>query len=284
METIATSTFWFVFWACIGGAVVLVGLLMETMADRKRFKHVNSLRRCQSVKHWGAWILIGGIVIEIVVAGLSAKSAWENDPLNAPINSISAEIKLKVKGVNSRGLLGPGNGIFAQPTEDEKIVYGQSGVIFLEGTNTTKPVYSLTGKFDKSEFLGSGLVGGSNDWAGIVIPCQEIEFDSWDMRDSFAASRFKSGKRVRDFKKVGSLVIWLPRMETNVWIVEGIVEVKVNSLRWSFLIPAQRQGFGFITSQIFTNAENRIESKVLRIPISDFVYPPRFTNRWYDGK
>lgn len=73
-------------------------------------------------------------------------------------------------------------------------------------------------------------------------------------------------------------------METNVTIESGIVEVKVNSLRWEFPIPAQRQQWNIMTSQIVTNTSNVIEAKVLRVPIRDFVDPPRFMNRWYDGK
>src|ERR1039458_6396291 len=87
METTTGSSFWFVLSACVGGVIVLVGLLMETLAEKKWFGTVNSFRRCESSKRCGEWAVIFGIVIEVVVAGWSAKDEWKNKPENQPIRS-----------------------------------------------------------------------------------------------------------------------------------------------------------------------------------------------------
>src|ERR1035438_196207 len=100
METTTGSSFWFVLSACVGGVIVLVGLLMETLAEKKWFGTVNSFRRCESSKRCGEWAVIFGIVIEVVVAGWSAKDEWKNKPENQPIRAITAQVFLEILGTN----------------------------------------------------------------------------------------------------------------------------------------------------------------------------------------
>jgi hypothetical protein len=66
------SFFWPVFFACIGGAIVVIGLLLETLAEKKWFKNVKSFRRWHSAKCFGEWMVIGGILIEVADAGWTA--------------------------------------------------------------------------------------------------------------------------------------------------------------------------------------------------------------------
>jgi hypothetical protein len=107
METTTGSSFWFVLSACIGGVIVLVGLLMETLADKKWFGTLKSFRRCESIKHCGEWAVILGVLIEVVVAGWSAKDEWQtrqiaikDSPLNQPIKSIQVHVFLEIAGTN----------------------------------------------------------------------------------------------------------------------------------------------------------------------------------------
>lgn len=97
------SIFWLVLSAILGGTFVLIGLLMETLAEKKRFKNITSLRRWQSIKRKGEWIVIFGIVIEIGTGVFSATDAWQtrqiaakNNPLLQPVSQVSATLLLTV--------------------------------------------------------------------------------------------------------------------------------------------------------------------------------------------
>lgn len=268
METTSESSLRFVLLACIGGAFVLVGLLMEVFAEKKSFKNINSLRFWKTIKCWGEWSVIFGIVIELIVGAVFANEEWQNEPLNAPINSISAVIKLKVKGVKTVPFNTPGNGIFVVPSSEELMGWGKGGVSFFKGTNLSDLVYNLYSDSEDIEMLGSGLVDGSNDWRGVVVNFHEKNFGDWSLMSPFASSSFKNGEPVKIFNEVGSLIVSLPQMETNVEVVSGIVEVKVNSSRWQFLIPSQNPRFGIITSQIINGAKNETV-KVLPVPVAN---------------
>jgi hypothetical protein len=76
---------------------------------------------------------------------------------------------------------------------------------------------------------------------------------------------------VKTFNEVGCFIVSLPQMETNVEVVSGIVEVKVNSSRWQFLIPSQNPRFGIITSQIIATGKNGEIVKVFPIRLGDFT-------------
>jgi hypothetical protein len=115
------------------------------------------------------------------------------------------------------------------------------------------------------------------------VTFHEGQFNELNLTSSFISNRFVIGQPVRKFNSVGGIVIHLPQMETNIIVEAGVVEVKVNSLRWKFPIPAQKQRWGFITSQIVTNAAKQIEAKVLRIPIVNWGQPVLITN-FFDGK
>ena len=76
METETASYFGFVLAACFGGGIVLVGLVMETLSEKKWFKNVKTFRQCESIKRYGEWVVIGGILFEVVVAGVFANEEW----------------------------------------------------------------------------------------------------------------------------------------------------------------------------------------------------------------
>jgi hypothetical protein len=92
------SIFWFVLFACIGGVIVLVGLLMEALSEKRWFNSIAEFRRWESAKYRGEWIVIFGIVAEIVVAGWFAKDEWQNNPLHRPISDIAALAVIEIKG------------------------------------------------------------------------------------------------------------------------------------------------------------------------------------------
>lgn len=103
METNTGSVFWFVLFATIGGVFVLVGILMEVLSEKNWFKSIKHFRRCETTKKFGEWILIFGIVIEVVVAGFSAVDEWQtiqtvskNNPLKQPVSQVSAILRIVV--------------------------------------------------------------------------------------------------------------------------------------------------------------------------------------------
>ena len=77
---------------------MFVGLLMEKLWDKKWHSNISDFRRSKSIREFGAWIVIGGIVLEIVIAVFFAKYDWQNDPENRPIREVSANVWFLVKG------------------------------------------------------------------------------------------------------------------------------------------------------------------------------------------
>src|ERR1019366_1522814 len=71
------------------------------------------------------------------------KAATKNDPLNAPINSASAVLRLKVKGVEQLPWNTPGSGVFEPPPPGEESVYGNGGISLCAGTNLSRQLYTL---------------------------------------------------------------------------------------------------------------------------------------------
>lgn len=207
------------------------------------------------------------------------------DPLNKPIVSISAKLRFKAKGdIHTYRL--------PQDPFDAR-----SRMIFLRG-------HAI------SNGLGGPLVlvAGGNNFA--ILNNLDTQDDPLDrdvivqfemQRDPVLRSIVGDSYNVRAgvFNEVASLIVELPQMGTNVIVTSGDVAVEVNSsLIWKFPIPLQRQGptgypptdelpyggFGFISSKINTNADNKIEASVLPFPINDWAVPPRWTNVLFDGK
>jgi hypothetical protein len=274
-----------------GILLVVLGVAGEIICEW----HKEKGKRGLLIKTFGL-LLVVGLLLEIweavksdkQVAELTernlllAKQLKDVDPLNGQINSVSAVLRLKIKGVHSTSLMN--ENIFLPPSSEEgQLNAGGGGIGFYEGqTNVMKEIYRLaTGAGDTWSF-GSGIVHGSNDWRGLVVRFHE---DSLSDFESFTATnRFEIGQPARVFNKVGGLIIALPQMQTNVSVVSGVVELKVNSLRWTFPIPPQTQRYGFITSQFVTNAANQVDARIWRIPIADWSSPARFTNRVYTGE
>lgn len=235
----------------IFGLLLVVGLLLEV---------------------WEA-VKTDALVAELTHSNLVLANRLKDvDPFNAPINSASAFVRLKVKGVKSVPLTAHSWGIFATPSPEEVRNWGNGGITFFPGTNVSKTIYRLSCGGENFRFLGAGLVGGSNDMRGVDINFhQEDPSDESFFPTSFASPHFEVGQPVGTFTNVGSFVINLPEFETNVVVLSGTVEIKVNSSRWSFPIPAQTARYGVITSQLTTNSAKQIEARILPIRIGDIT-------------
>src|SRR3989442_502968 len=99
------------FFAVVGGVVVFCGLWIEKKHSKERYLSAHDFRSSKLKAERGWKLLMIGIFIEIVVAGVfAAKDGWEirqikeneskNNPLNLPISDISAFVEIKVRGSN----------------------------------------------------------------------------------------------------------------------------------------------------------------------------------------
>lgn len=241
----------------------MLGLLMEQSAEKTLFNNVKQFRRFKRVRVLGEWLVIIGVFIEVLIAVWTAKEEWRNDPLKKPVAFASARVRIIVKTSSNMTPL------FVNP---EQTKFGWSAGISFFDWQAKNALLAL--KADNGVSWGMGTTN-------------EQEFRMEFHEDPFnfledESKRFKTS--VKQFNNVDSFILHLPDMETNAEIVSGTVFLIVNDFTWAFDVPQQVSKWGFITMQKATNSAGKAEAKILRVPISDWAYPPRFTNRWYDGK
>lgn len=246
----------------------MVGLLMEVLSEKKWFKNVNSFRRCEVIKKAGEWFVISGIVVEVVVSGVLAKGEWQNDSWNRPIASASAFARI-ITSQNPRP-----SSFFNLPPEYEGIGW-HAGITFINGTSLSGSNVLLQVEASQSDVSAWEMGSSTNrEWR---IAFHENPFN-------FLQSESDRNKIfVKQFDGVRALILSMP-FETNMVVETGSVVLTVNNFKWTFDIPRQKPKWGIISMQKNEDSTGHIETQVLRVPISDFVYPPRFTNRVYDGK
>jgi hypothetical protein len=279
--------------AAIGGIVVLIGLWLEGYREPESHPTIQDYRSFKAREARGRKWVFWGVAFEVLLAfGMTFKdgldireleaAAQKNDPLNAQINSASAVLRLKVKGVSGVPFNTPGGGVFIPPKPEDANFWGGGSITLLEGTNLQKIIYRLSSGAADIGWVGSGLVKGPDDWRGVIIHFQEDNLGDWE--SFWITNKFTTGPSLRRLNDIGSFYIRLPEMQTNVSIVSGVLELKANTARWQFPVPAQTQRYGIISSCWITNMSDQLEAKVLRVPIMDWISPPRFTNRVYTGE
>jgi hypothetical protein len=99
--TFDTTLFWKVSIAFIGGTIAFAGLWMEHRKQDALFSNILEMRRYECKAKWGWRILMTGIAIETLVAGWAAFDEWENNLLNRPISSVSADVFFISRGLGS---------------------------------------------------------------------------------------------------------------------------------------------------------------------------------------
>lgn len=199
---------------------MLVGLLMETLSERKWFNNVKTFRRCECIKKSGEWLVIGGIVVEIIVAGIFATNEWQNDPLNRPIRDIVAVVSIKVKGGDFKEI-------------DTKLR--------MHGKISWISVLKMFGHDDKPINLGRDTLV-SDDFSTMYLQPSMNSDRLYFMR--FAGVSIDSNpneapaKEIIKIDKIGIEALFLP---SNVEILGGDVELIVNSdVRRTFKILPQK--------------------------------------------
>lgn len=255
--------------AGIGGIVVVVGLLAEHFCDAGwyEYKCLPEARR-KSVKYIGELFVIIGVGIEVFVGIHAAKDAWKNNPLKNPIANASATVRflVKIKSYDAPYF----------PTEPDDIVGWKSQIMFFTGTNanSTNLVLQMTAFQNDAVVFNRGL------------PPQrlyQLQFHTDPLID-FSNSSGNKNRPAEILNDVASFILAMPQLETNAEILSGSVIFVSNGKTWTFEIPAQRQKWGVISSERIINADRKPETKVMPVQIGDMAFPPRWTNRWYDGK
>src|SRR5579883_2044312 len=92
--------FWSIFWASVFGLILLLGLVLETMAEKESYKTIRSFRGWKLAKRWGGRLVMLGVLGEVVVGSFAAVREHQNDPANQPITSIRANAVLLAEGTN----------------------------------------------------------------------------------------------------------------------------------------------------------------------------------------
>ena len=78
----------------VGGMLVLFGLLLEKNADKEEFSNIDDFRLQKLKSKRGVNIVIAGIVVEIVVAGVfAAMDGWEMRQANFRESGIEARLQ-----------------------------------------------------------------------------------------------------------------------------------------------------------------------------------------------
>jgi hypothetical protein len=202
------SIFWVVIIAGSGGVFVLVGLLMELFSEKELHKNVDDFRRCKSRKILGERLVIFGIAIEIFVAGWTAIDEWQNDPLNQPIASVSANVSLVTAGTNH-----------------------------ISGVNSG----SVNLQFERLDQVTVGI-----NWQAHVLICSDWYWNKsapnwWSLKfNQGIETFFDSNSVVRDAKDWNAIVLNAPFLYRDTEIVGGRIKLTVNSTVFEFPIPPQK--------------------------------------------
>ena len=241
---------------------MFVGLLMEMADDKEWFKNIRKFRRSKHIKLWGEWFVAAGVFIEVILAGFTAFSEWKNDPLKKPVAYASARVSIVIKTLSNR----------TSPFLPKDPQIGWNAAISFFNQKLSNGVFALT-----ANTCALWRMGTTNE--------QECRMDFREDPLNFLEDESRRTKTlVKQFNDVDAFIMQLPEMETNAEIVSGTVLLNVNEFTWTFDVPRQVSKWGAITMHKIKDKNGQTMAQAWRIPIGDFVYPPRFTNLWYDGK
>jgi hypothetical protein len=185
----------------------------------------------------------------------------QNDPINQPINDLSAEVRFVIKGDRHTHL--------SSETKD-----WSGWLTFCMGNDISNKVFFLNA--DYADVTVANILGGDTDRecdmkfrkpvSSLIFP----EYPGW-------------GMPAKNFNKIASFVLQVRGLETNIsfTVLRGEVDVVVNGqLKWRFDIPQQNERLGCISSQKTTiNGTN--QWTVLPVHLMDMT--GQWVG-WYDGK
>lgn len=241
--------------------MVFAGLLMEILWEKHWYKNLSVFRRSKRIREIGAWVVTAGVLIELVVAVKFAIIDWESEPMNQPINDLSAEARFLIKGDRHTHL--------SSETGD-----WSAWLTLCIGNNISNKVFFLSA--ESSDVTVANILGGDTDrecdikFRKPVSTLTFPEYPGW-------------GMPAKNFNKVTALVLQIRTSDTNMafTVLRGEVDAVVNGqMKWKFDIPQQNERLGCITSQR-TTIKSTAHWSVLPVDLIDMTGKPAGR---YDGK
>ena len=180
------SSFWLVLTACIGGFIVLVGIVLEVLADKKWFKNVKAFRFWNGVKFWGEILVIVGIAIEVVDAGIAANDGWQTRQMvikNKPRGLILTEQRGFESMVSLIADKPPIRIFLNEQVPDAEIIGNQLATVFVRagfrfngfvnGESFGNSRGILVGEFGETNLAAVSKIVESLKWCGLVAATNE---------------------------------------------------------------------------------------------------------------
>ncbi len=223
------SVSWFVWQAVIaiiamlGGVMVFLGLWLEGPPGTGETSDAEA-KRLHRVREKRGWkILMLGIAVEILVAGLFAvREGWQaretglqiakNDPLVQPIADVSAIALIKVKGGNF------------EEVDMKALFHGAiswSAYMTMVNSNRETTAFSLGGVLVANGF--SKMFSGTNFSATGMDRMYSMRFHLEDL------GMIQGNRKARDINEVSGISICTMFLPTNVTILGGQVKLVINS-------------------------------------------------------
>lgn len=221
---IASSEFWVLFFATVGGVILVFGLCMELAADWMDDRFIPGYKAHKRLYSFGELTVIFGVLCEVAVGGWAANDAWQtkqyairNDPHNLPVTYLGAYILVVTR---SAGFETNNLGNFSQSGNPEQVRITSSArdpsniaVLFIGPDFTNCPI--TTEGYMASKSLVD-LTNGEN-------LRYDVGFESQDV-----SSENKGLIAAKDLKV---LQFWLPRewQQRQPEVVGGFAALTINN-------------------------------------------------------
>jgi hypothetical protein len=248
--------------ATVGGIFVTWGLWNELRGEKESYATWSESNACHKMRKRGEYLVIVGVFVETVVAGIMAgKEFWESaqtaqqialvDPLNLPIKSMKADIFLVIRATNELDVLLNDPKLEAplrtmlqtlqKPLSAALIL--PKGFIF--GKDSALGSLRCTAYERKSHFFG----GGTEYSMSFSWPSGWMD----DAAFTWFATNNVSAKALDE--KMGSLEIMVMGLTTNSEIAEGSCVLTINgSIQKRFSVPKLTDRFSVRCFPVGTNS------------------------------
>ncbi len=219
---------------------------MEKRFDKESYRDVVDFRACKSKRKLGWRLLMMGIAVEIVLGfGHALKDAQEirqikisqanNDPLNRPIKSITADVFLEIRGTNFLHVNGTnvidwmqsGMGLQRPETMADFTVVATNGTLARLQCNkfVSLRIQSNDGKETVGRMYSMGFSWPALDWAFV-----SINIEDWVSRNGISTKQL-------DSKMAGAAIGVFGAMK-GMKVVSGKIVFTINgSIQRPFSIP-----------------------------------------------
>ena len=207
------SDSWAIIWAIIGGLIVAAGLVIEEIADLLNERFLGGYKPHSSLRLFGWWMLMFGILIEVADAGwtaheISLTTANFNriDPANLPVLNMNAFVKLRVKG-----------NLFPDLTKWDSI-----------------PISTNWGSKSATATLSGNIPSMISDDFGIGtgFPDSREYFLNFHMESVSAAMALPMQPALKSFSAANSISIDVRFLPPQSDIIDGYAFVVVNNSLW----------------------------------------------------